>query len=100
MSEEVIKPKIGAYRRHILICTGTRCTQDGQSQALFDSLGDKFKAAGINDGEMRVKRSRVSCFAACKGGPVMCVGEKLGGGGRVGAGLRPGMSVNATVDWR
>lgn len=67
------KPSIGAYKRHILICTGTRCTQDGASQALFDSLGDKFKAAGLHEGEMRVKRSRVSCFAACRGGPVMCV---------------------------
>jgi len=69
----VEKPKIGAYKRHILICTGSRCTQDGASQALFDSLGDKFKAAGLHEGELRVKRSRVSCFAACKGGPVMCV---------------------------
>jgi len=69
----VEKPRIGAYRRHLLVCTGSRCTQDGASQALFDSLGDKFKAAGLNEGELRVKRSRVSCFAACKGGPVMCV---------------------------
>ena len=73
MSEAVVKPKIGAYKRHVLICTGSRCTRDGASQELFDSLGDKFKAAGINEGELRVKRSRVSCFAACKGGPVMCV---------------------------
>ena len=70
---EVVRPKISDYRRHLLICTGPRCTQDGQAQALFDSLGEKFKAAGLNDGELRVKRSRVSCFAACKGGPVMCV---------------------------
>ena len=69
----VVKPKIGSYRRHILICTGPRCAQEGQAQALFDSLGEKFKAAGLNDGDLRVKRSRVSCFAACKGGPVMCV---------------------------
>jgi len=69
----VEKPKIGAYRRHLLVCTGSRCTQDGASQVLFDSLGDKFKAAGLNEGALRVKRSRVSCFAACKGGPVMCV---------------------------
>ena len=67
------KPKIGSYKRHLLVCTGPRCTQDGASQALFDSLGDKFKAAGLLEGEFRVKRSRVSCFAACKGGPVMCV---------------------------
>lgn len=70
---EVQKPTIGVYKRHILLCTGTRCTQDGAAQALFDSLGDKFKAAGVHEGELRVKRSRVSCFAACKGGPVMCV---------------------------
>ncbi len=74
MSEEaVVKPRIGPYRRHLLVCTGTRCTQDGQSQVLFDSLGDKFKASGLNEGELRVKRSRVSCFAACKGGPILCV---------------------------
>ncbi|WP_339939745.1 (2Fe-2S) ferredoxin domain-containing protein, partial [Undibacterium luofuense] len=73
VSTEVVKPKIGSYRRHLLVCTGTRCTQDGESQQLFDSLGEKFKAAGLNEGDMRVKRSRVSCFAACKGGPVMCV---------------------------
>ena len=74
MSDEpIVKPKIGDYRRHLLVCTGTRCTQDGQSQALFDSLGDKFKANGLNEGELRVKRSRVSCFAACKGGPILCV---------------------------
>ncbi len=67
------KPKIGSYKRHLLVCTGTRCTEDGASQALFDSLGEKFKAAGLHEGALRVKRSRVSCFAACKGGPVMCV---------------------------
>jgi (2Fe-2S) ferredoxin len=68
-----VKPKIGSYRRHLLVCTGPRCTADGQAQALFDSLGDKFKNAGLNAGALRVKRSRVSCFAACKGGPIMCV---------------------------
>jgi (2Fe-2S) ferredoxin len=73
MSDPVEKPKIGDYRRHLLMCTGTRCTQDGAAQALFDSLGEKFKAAGLDQGELRVKRSRVNCFAACKGGPVMCV---------------------------
>lgn len=73
MNSPVEKPKIGDYYRHLLVCTGTRCTQDGAAQALFDSLGEKFKAAGLDKGELRVKRSRVNCFAACKGGPVMCV---------------------------
>lgn len=70
---QVRKPKIGAYKRHLLVCAGPRCTQDGESQQLFDSLGEKLKAAGLDAGDLRVKRSRVSCFAACKGGPVMCV---------------------------
>ena len=59
---EVSKPRIGDYRRHLLVCTGPRCTQNGEGQALFDSLGDKLKAAGLTEGELRVKRSRVSCF--------------------------------------
>lgn len=68
-----VRPKIASYQRHVLVCTGPRCAQEGQAQALFDSLGDKFKAAGLHEGSLRVKRSRVSCFAACKGGPVLCV---------------------------
>ena len=72
-STGVTKPKISHYRRHLLLCVGPRCTQDGQSQALYDSLGERFKAAGLQEGALRVKRSRVSCFAACKGGPIVCV---------------------------
>ena len=69
----VIKPMISHYCCHLLLCVGPRCTQDGQSQELYDSLGARFKAAGLQEGDLRVKRSRVSCFAACKGGPIVCV---------------------------
>lgn len=69
----VIKPKIGVYRRHLLLCTGPRCTQDGESEALFESLGARLKEAGLTTGDLRVKRTRTSCFAACKGGPILCV---------------------------
>ena len=40
-----VKPTIGSYRRHLLVCTGPRCAADGQAQALYDSLGARFKAA-------------------------------------------------------
>lgn len=70
---EIVKPKIGDYKRHLLICTGPRCAAEGAAQALFDSLAAKLKAAGLDAGDLRVKRSRVSCFAACKGGPILCV---------------------------
>ena len=67
------KPSIGIYKRHLLVCDGPRCDADGAATALFDSLNDKLKDAGLDQGPLRVKRNRVSCFAACKGGPVMCV---------------------------
>jgi (2Fe-2S) ferredoxin len=75
MTETVMpeKPKMSDYRRHLLVCTGPRCTLNGESQALFDSLGAKFKAAGLDQGALRVKRTRVSCFATCKAGPIVCV---------------------------
>lgn len=74
-SEQAVpeKPKLGYYKRHIIVCTGPRCTQNEESSRLFESLGDKFKAHGIDKGELRVKRTRASCFATCKGGPVMAV---------------------------
>ncbi len=67
------KPKMGDYKRHLLVCTGPRCTLDGESQTLFDGLGERFKAAGIDQGALRVKRTRASCFATCKAGPIICV---------------------------
>jgi (2Fe-2S) ferredoxin len=66
------KPAMSSYSRHLVVCTGPRCTQ-GSSQTLFDSLGEKFKAAGIDKGALRVKRTRASCFATCKSGPLMAV---------------------------
>lgn len=71
--EALEKPKMGAYKRHLLLCVGPRCTQDGESQALFELLGEKFKAAGIDGGDNRVKRTRTHCFATCKSGPILCV---------------------------
>ncbi len=70
---ELEKPKMMAYARHMLVCVGPRCTEDGQSQKLFESLGEKFKQAGLNKGDLRVKRTRTHCFATCKSGPVLCV---------------------------
>jgi (2Fe-2S) ferredoxin len=69
----VERPKIQDYRRHLLVCVGPRCAQEGDSQQLFDSLGEKLKTAGLDQGALRVKRTRVYCFAACRGGPVLCV---------------------------
>ena len=73
MTEVLEKPKLGTYKRHLLVCVGTRCTEEGEAQTLFETLGEKFKAAGIDKGDLRVKRTRTHCFATCKSGPVMAV---------------------------
>jgi len=66
------KPRLMPYRRHVLVCVGPRCT-DGAGQALYEALGEKLKAAGLNRGALRVKRTRATCFGACRGGPLLCV---------------------------
>ena len=70
---ELEKPTMMNYKRHMLVCVGPRCTEDGESQTLFESLGEKFKAAGIDQGLLRVKRTRTHCFATCKSGPILCI---------------------------
>ena len=70
---EAQKPKMMHYRRHLLVCVGERCTENGAGQALYDELKEKLKAAGLNAGDLRVKRSRATCFGTCKSGPLVCV---------------------------
>ncbi len=70
---EIIKPTMMNYRRHLIVCIGSRCTQNDGGQALYDLLKDKLKTAGLNTGELRVKRSRATCFGTCKSGPLLCV---------------------------
>lgn len=70
---EVIKPKMMNYNRHLLVCIGLRCAPNGEGQALYDQLKEKLKAAGVDKGALRVKRTRATCFGTCKSGPLLCV---------------------------
>ena len=60
------------YKFHMLVCTGPRCTQ-GESETLFQQLGEKLKAHNLDAGECRVKRTRCNCFAICKDGPIVVI---------------------------
>lgn len=74
MSDNTLpKPKMMEYRRHITVCVGPRCTENGEGQALYDMLGDKLKQAGLTAEGARVKRTRGTCFGTCKSGPLLCV---------------------------
>lgn len=53
------------HHKHVLMCTGPRCTQDGaEAEALFKVLGQTIDAC---EG-LRVKRTRTHCFAVCERG--------------------------------
>ncbi|WP_305906857.1 (2Fe-2S) ferredoxin domain-containing protein [Methylomarinum sp. Ch1-1] len=71
--KEVMKPSMRTYKRHVLVCVGSKCTENGEGQILYDALKDKLKKAGLGSGELRVERSRVNCLGTCKSGPLLCV---------------------------
>jgi len=73
MMTEVIKPKMMDYHRHLLVCVGDRCTENGEGQALYELLKEKLKVAGLDKGALRVKRTRATCFGTCRSGPLLCV---------------------------
>jgi hypothetical protein len=39
------KPKIVAYRRHLLVCTGRRCVEDGMDVAALNDVARRLTAA-------------------------------------------------------
>ena len=68
------KPSLPVHRRHLLVCTGRRCTADGMDAAELDRLGHQLIQAGLlRDGPLRVKPTRADCLGACGSGPVVCV---------------------------
>lgn len=61
------------YHRQVLVCIGDRCTENGEGQTLYDELKNKFKTAGLDQGTLRVKKTRATCFGTCKSGPLLCI---------------------------
>jgi len=59
------------HTRHVLMCTGPRCTEDGVlAEAMFAVLGEQIDARP----DLRVKRTRTHCMVACKAqAPVVVV---------------------------
>jgi (2Fe-2S) ferredoxin len=59
------------HTRHVFMCVGPRCTEDGtRAQAMFEYMGTKIDALP----DLRVKRTRTHCMVACRAeGPLMVV---------------------------
>ena len=56
------------YKRHLIVCTGGDCSDDGGGKKLLKAAKDMLgKQAKV------IKRSKVSCLGQCKYGPVFIV---------------------------
>ena len=66
------KNPVSPYKRHILVCTGPRCAPES-SPALYQSLKQRLKELGLNEGRERILRSQCHCFGICEGGPIAVV---------------------------
>jgi len=66
------KPMLRPYKKHVLVCTGSRCAPD-ESPSVYQYLKNRLKELGLHDGPRRIQRSQAKCFGICKGGPLAVV---------------------------
>lgn len=66
-------PKMSAYARHILICTGRFCDPNGKAAALYNRLPTLLGELGDYDNPQRVKRGTTACLGVCAGGPLLVI---------------------------
>jgi (2Fe-2S) ferredoxin len=60
---------IGAYRRHVLLCTGPTCCTPEEGMAAWEALKGQIKERGLS----ACYRSKVGCLRICCHGPTMVV---------------------------
>ncbi len=66
------KPEVQPYKKHIFICTGTKCAPES-SPSLYKWLKSRLKEVGLHEGDTRVQRSQSQCLGVCEGGPLAVV---------------------------
>src|SRR4051794_35532840 len=64
---------IGAYRRHVFLCTGPTCCTPEAGAAAWDVLKRAIKDAGLTSGENACYRTKVGCLRICCHGPTCVV---------------------------
>jgi len=64
---------IGAYHRHVFLCTGPNCCTPEVGLAAWEALKQKIKDAGLSEGEKICQRTKVGCLRICCQGPTMVV---------------------------
>jgi (2Fe-2S) ferredoxin len=64
---------IGAYKRHVFLCTGPKCCTPEVGLEAWEMLKGQIKEHGLGAGENACYRTKVGCLRICCLGPTMVV---------------------------
>ena len=64
---------VGAYRRHVFLCTGPDCCTPEVGLAAWEALKKEIKDHDLGKGEHACYRTKVGCLRICCHGPTMVV---------------------------
>jgi (2Fe-2S) ferredoxin len=64
---------IGAYCRHVFLCTGPNCCTPQEGLAAWEELKQQIKQQNLGSGENACYRTKVGCLRICCHGPTMVV---------------------------
>ena len=67
------KVGVGAYRRHVLLCTGPSCCTPEEGMSAWEALKREIKEHGLGAGPQACYRSKVGCLRICCHGPTAVV---------------------------
>lgn len=67
------KVGIGAYQRHVFLCTGPSCCTPEVGMAAWEKLKQTLKDKGLTAGPNACYRTKVGCLRICCHGPTMVV---------------------------
>ena len=66
------KPEVQPYKKHIFVCTGTKCAPES-SPSLYQWLKTRLRELNLHEGNGRIQRSQCQCLGVCEGGPLAVV---------------------------
>jgi (2Fe-2S) ferredoxin len=68
-----VKVGVGAYRRHVFLCTGPSCCTPEEGLAAWEMLKKTLNERGLLTGPNACYRTKVGCLRICCHGPTMVV---------------------------
>ena len=73
-SREILeKLGVGRIRRHVFLCAGPKCCNEGDGQKAWEALKAEIAGKGLAQGESVCFRTRAGCLRLCQDGPVAVV---------------------------